>query len=167
MEITTCLEELARVAIDERQPVRASTLFGAASALRETTGVALPDDELQTLANDVDKVRQVLGERTFSVAWRAGRALSLDAAVDVALSHGDIVARVSGDSPLAALTPREREVAGLLADGLTNLQIAERLVVSEGTARTHVERIMRKLGYRSRVQVATLVTETRRDTELP
>jgi DNA-binding NarL/FixJ family response regulator len=45
---------------------------------------------------------------------------------------------------------------------MTNHQIAERLVVSEGAARTHVERIMRKLGYRSRVQVATLVTEARR-----
>jgi len=167
VELTTCLEELARVAIDERQPARAATLFGAAGALREATGAVLSDDGLQMLAGDVDKVRKGLGERAFNAAWTAGHALSLDNAVEAALSKGDIAAMIADDSPLAALTPRENEVAMFLAEGLTNLQIAERLVVSEGTARTHVERIMRKLGYRSRVQVATLVTEQRRQMELP
>ncbi|WP_407317343.1 LuxR C-terminal-related transcriptional regulator [Isoptericola halotolerans] len=57
------------------------------------------------------------------------------------------------------LTPRELEVAGLVAEGLTNPQIAERLVISPGTARTHVERIRTKLGVGSRVQVARWVLE--------
>ncbi|PRZ05085.1 putative ATPase [Isoptericola sp. CG 20/1183] len=57
------------------------------------------------------------------------------------------------------LTPRELEVAELVADGLTNPQIAERLVISPGTARTHVERIRTKLGVGSRVQVARWVLE--------
>ena len=51
------------------------------------------------------------------------------------------------------LTPREREVAALLRRGLTNRQIAEQLVIGERTVETHVERILRKLGLSSRVQV--------------
>ena len=53
-----------------------------------------------------------------------------------------------------ALTPREREVAALVADGMTNREIAERLVISERTAEYHVEQIRNKLGVRSRAQVA-------------
>ena len=57
-----------------------------------------------------------------------------------------------------ALTAREREVASLVADGLTNREIAERLVISERTAEYHVEQIRNKLGVRSRAQVATWIT---------
>jgi DNA-binding CsgD family transcriptional regulator/tetratricopeptide (TPR) repeat protein len=54
----------------------------------------------------------------------------------------------------AALTRREREVAGLVTEGLTNRQIAERLFVAERTAESHVQHILTKLGFTSRVQVA-------------
>lgn len=57
-------------------------------------------------------------------------------------------------SLVTALTPREREVAKLVAEGLTNRQIAERLVVSERTAEGHVEQIRNKLGFHSRSQIA-------------
>ena len=57
------------------------------------------------------------------------------------------------------LTPREDEVAELVAEGLTNPQIAARLVISPGTARTHVERIRTKLGVSTRVQVARWVMD--------
>ena len=63
--------------------------------------------------------------------------------------------------PGAALTPRELEVAGLVAEGLTNQAIATRLSVAPRTAEAHVENIRRKLGVRSRAQIAAWVTEHR------
>lgn len=59
------------------------------------------------------------------------------------------------------LTPREREVTALIADGLTNRQIAERLVLSERTAQNHVQHVLTKLGLPNRGQIAVWVTRRR------
>ena len=58
-----------------------------------------------------------------------------------------------------ALTPREREVVTLIAEGLSNAQIARRLVLTPGTVANHVEHILRRLSVRSRTEVAALVAE--------
>jgi RNA polymerase sigma factor (sigma-70 family) len=81
-----------------------------------------------------------------------------DALLDPAITRAVIeeFARKPVRSDLAAkldeLTPREREVLELLARGLSNAEIADRFVVSEGTVKTHVASILRKLGARDRVQ---------------
>jgi serine/threonine-protein kinase PknK len=59
------------------------------------------------------------------------------------------------------LTKRESEVAELIAQGLTNKGIAGRLVISQRTAEAHVERILNKLGFTSRAQVAAWVVQHR------
>lgn len=59
-----------------------------------------------------------------------------------------------------ALSRRERQIAQLVAEGLTNKEIAAKLVLSERTAETHVQNILNKLGFRSRSEVAAWVTSS-------
>jgi DNA-binding NarL/FixJ family response regulator len=98
------------------------------------------------------------------------RAVRVAAAGDALLSPGPtrrLLARVAAglrraEAPerLAVLTDREREVLTLVAGGLTNEEIAERLFLSPLTAKTHVSRVMGKLGARDRVQLVVLAYET-------
>jgi DNA-binding NarL/FixJ family response regulator len=98
------------------------------------------------------------------------RAVRVVAAGDALLSPGvtrRLLERVSGDlsavtdpATLAVLTEREREVLGLVGRGLTNEEIAGQLFLSPLTAKTHVSRIMSKLGARDRVQLVVTAYET-------
>ena len=98
------------------------------------------------------------------------RAVRVAAAGDALLSPGPtrrLLERVAAglrQAPaterLDVLTDREREVLGLVAEGLTNEEIAERLVLSPLTAKTHVSRMLGKLGARDRVQLVVLAYET-------
>ncbi|NGN65254.1 response regulator transcription factor [Streptomyces sp. A7024] len=66
---------------------------------------------------------------------------------------------VAPDAPLAALSPREREILALIGEGLTNRQIGKRLYLSEKTVKNHISRLLAKLGVERRIQAAVLATQ--------
>jgi len=75
-----------------------------------------------------------------------------EAVLDPAVQHHVVAAVNTASEPSHDLTPREAEVLGLIAEGLTNAEIAERLVVSNATVKSHVNHIFAKLGVRDRAQ---------------
>ena len=90
---------------------------------------------------------------------RASRSARSRASVSPATSRCS--AAVSGwRAELDAITQREREVMALVADGLSNEEIAQKLYMSPATVRTHVSRAMTKLGVRDRAQLVVLAYET-------
>ncbi len=154
-----CIEVFAWMAAIH-DPRRASTLMGAADALGRAVGS--PSVFVPSLPEYHEKcersARQMLTAQAFEEGWRHGRSLDLDAAVSYALGDQSPKRTSSGS---ASLTKRERQVAELIADGLTNKAIAARLVIAQRTAQGHVEHILTKLGFTSRAQVAAWVVEER------
>ncbi|WP_430331662.1 ATP-binding protein [Rhodococcus sp. ACT016] len=174
-----CLETLAWGAAADRQGERAAVLSGAAEALRQAMGVppVLIPTMLAWHEECRRQCRRILGDRAFEVALAKGAELTLAEAVDYALGRRDALSpsRADMEAPTApmrivtpsaeppALTRRERQVADLVARGLTNREIAETLVISQRTAEGHVERVLAKLGYGSRAQIAAWVAEQRHE----
>ena len=161
IEAIACLEDVARVA------ARAASVASSRNDVRRDDRAPRHDRsdaesrDRALLDSDIDRVRSMLDARVFDEAWSLGLGLTLDEAVDVATSPSDKVVAARPVPRGSALTPREREIADLVALGMTNREIAERLVISPGTVRIHVERILGKLGRTSRVQVATWVVDQR------
>jgi len=112
-----------------------------------------------------DAARNSLGEERFDALGSRGYAMSLSAALAVARSEAPADTAAPGAAaPGAAaksLTRREKEVAELVAEGLGNREIAERLYLSKRTVDSHLEHIFTKLGFTSRTQVAAWVRERR------
>lgn len=152
-QIPLCMEALALAALRARQPERATRLLGASNALRTQMSQPPPAYERAVLERGLAEARAALGDEGFAAAWAAGRAPSFDDMLDYALA-APIDPAEAGGSGQALLSGREREVSLLIAAGLTNHQIADRLVVSERTVDAHCRHIFDKLGVSSRAQVA-------------
>ncbi|MGF6881370.1 putative ATPase/DNA-binding NarL/FixJ family response regulator [Nocardia sp. GAS34] len=155
-----CLETLAWIAADQHHARRAAVLMGAANSLgRVTGGSALMFRDLHVYREEcVRSSRKALGERAFVAARQRGAAMSFDTAAGFAL--GERAEATEPDFRSAGnLTKREHQVADLVARGLTNKAIAARLVISQRTAEGHVEHILRKLGFTSRLQIAAWAAE--------
>jgi non-specific serine/threonine protein kinase len=159
-----CLEGLAVVAASTGQFARAARLLGAAARLREAIGAPVHPVDRADHDRAVQASQSALGAEAYATAWASGQALSVDAVIDDAASpdHGTPEEASPVAEQLTVLTAREREVATLIARGLSNRQIAEELVIAERTVTNHVEHIFDKLGFRSRAQVATWITEHQR-----
>ncbi|GAF44724.1 protein kinase domain-containing protein [Rhodococcus wratislaviensis] len=160
----SCLQALAWIAGQERKAQRAAVLMGAAEELGHAVGsVTVVFPHLRSYHAECEQVsRRVLGDRAFDAARQDGRTLDLDAAIVYALGE-QAPSTAPAAGPSAVLTKRERQVADLVADGLTNKAIAAKLVISQRTAQGHVEHILAKLGFTSRTQIAAWVVEQGRN----
>ena len=144
------LSAIAALAAAEGDTQRAATLQAVASAAFAQIGAALP---LRS---------QVVAEERLSSSAAPEPTMTLDRAVEETLALlNAAVPPDSASKPTApaapqtgGLTRRELDVAVLVTSGYTNRQIAEELVITEGTAENYVQRILKKLGFSNRAQLA-------------
>ncbi len=158
--VAECLVGIAGVAIALNHVEQAAQLLGAADGLLHAAGAAVAPSNRRELERHMAASRSRLGNVRFTTLWAASRAIAYEQAVALARTlleqlHRTAEQRSTADRDVwrGRLTPREREVAALLVRGLTNLQIAVALVISEQTAETHVKRVLHKLDLRSRYHV--------------
>jgi non-specific serine/threonine protein kinase len=133
--------------------------------LWDSTGASIAT-VMPELGSEHDKsvaaARAALGDQAYAAAFRRGRQMPLAQALNDA-EHTRRSTR-SGQVDVGgagSLTSREEEIAGLLAQGLSNKAIAKSLVIAQRTAETHVANVLVKLGLTSRSQVAAWVAEQR------
>jgi predicted ATPase/DNA-binding CsgD family transcriptional regulator len=162
LDVAQAFEGLAGVACAQGQSESAVRLFAAAETVRQVIGAPLPPGIRMDYERDLAMTRAQLDSPTFEEAWAAGRKMTLEQAAEHA--RATTVQREPPRTPRQAakelyggLTAREREIAVLVAQGKSNRQIAELLVISERTVTTHVANILSKLGFSSRAQIAAWV----------
>lgn len=171
----SCLEGLAYTAvpvpgvqgrIQDKKPSRedaylAVRLLGAAEQLRKAIGAPLPPIELASYKQIVTTTRSQLGDTAFKATWREGQnMLSAGAShmvIDQLMQVQDLIP-VRATYP-AGLTRREVDVLRLVAQGLTDAQVADELVLSTRTVSTHLRSIYRKLSVSSRSSATRFAVE--------
>jgi DNA-binding NarL/FixJ family response regulator len=147
------------------QHKRAAHLLGTAEMVWDSTAASLATvmpELVRAHDKSVAAARAALGDQGYAAAFRRGRQMPLAQA----LNDAESVRRSTRSGLLDAggagpLTSREEEIAGLLAQGLSNRAIAKSLVIAQRTAETHVANVLVKLGLTSRSQVAAWVAEQR------
>ncbi len=161
------LEGTGWLAAAEQRFTRAAWLLGAAEGRWQLTGGRLgrnaTAEALHARAEQL--VRDALGEERYRTLHDQGAAYPLEEIVRLAAADADTLPPRPAEAgaalvpppspPLPALTSRELEIAGLVGEGLSNRQIADRLVISKRTVDAHIEHIYGKLGVSSRVQLAS------------
>ena len=167
--ITTSLEGLACVAGANGEALRAARLFGAAEALMEATGYRFGAQESDMVELYRASARSLLGEAGWDEALAEGQTMSMEAAIGYALSEEEAspaTPPTTSEQPLSStpdhpvrLTPREIEVLGLVATGMTNRQVAQRLFLSPRTVQRHLYSIYPKLEVSSRAEATRFAVE--------
>ncbi|HEY6406565.1 MAG TPA: response regulator transcription factor, partial [Ktedonobacteraceae bacterium] len=166
--IASGLEGLAGVVATQGEPVWATRLWGAAAALRDTIGAPMPPIERAGYEQATAAVRRHLGEKAFAAAWAEGRRLTPEQVLLARgpettrqqISAGAVAASLAKAPPYpAGLTTREVEVLRLVAQGLTDMRVAEQLIISPRTVNTHLTSIYNKLGVDSRAAATRFAVE--------
>jgi predicted ATPase/DNA-binding CsgD family transcriptional regulator len=165
--VAWCVEVLGWISAADEDAQRAAVMFGVGEKLWAAVGGRLSGwgiaHDLSTQAKA--RAQDALGKRAFDASVRHGKLFSYDNALAYALSEHSAPAPPTAASlarpepepelEMDQLTRREREVALLIAQGMSNKEIASKLVISRRTAEAHVEHILVKLGFTSRTQIAT------------
>jgi predicted ATPase/DNA-binding NarL/FixJ family response regulator len=161
-DVAHYLEGLAAVAASEDRRVRAALLWGAAEALLEKIEVGVhtyvPDRFLHR--SQVAAARGRLGEEAFEATWTQGRAMSLEETIEYVLDRSTTLEEtLTPETYPAGLSAREVEVLRLVAHGMTNAEVAEKLFISSRTVGWHLSSIYRKVGFSSRTEAARFAAE--------
>ncbi|HEY7044691.1 MAG TPA: LuxR C-terminal-related transcriptional regulator [Nocardioidaceae bacterium] len=152
-----CWESLATVAVAVDRPGDAVRLATAAAAVRDRLAAPRVGTELARVEASAVAARAALGDYGFDRARQDGMTLPVASGYELAYEVAAAAARSTATPTTPqweTLTVREREVAGLVADGCTNQQIGRRLGIAARTAEAHVHNIMAKLDARNRAEVA-------------
>ncbi|WP_213574197.1 protein kinase [Rhodococcus sp. USK13] len=162
LNASMCLQSLAWIAADEHNARRAAVLLGAAEELSRSVGSpAVVYPGLLAYREECERQTQLaLSEQAYTAARREGAALGFDSAIAYALGEQLAPTPTSATGTSTTPTKREFQVAELVAEGLTNKEIAARLTISPRTAQGHVEHLLTKLGFTSRAQIAAWIMET-------
>ena len=157
LSVCFSLEGLATVVAVQGDPVWAARLWGMAEALREAMGTPIPPVYCADYDRSVAAARAQLGEKAFAAVLAQGRIMTPEQALAAqAMPPTPMPTRPASAPPVksptspAGLSAREVEVLRLVAQGLTNEQVAERLVISARTVNTHLTSIYGKIGVSSR-----------------
>ena len=161
--ISWCLEGAAEVAVCRAQPSRATRLFGAAASLRQAIGAPRPPAFRAYCERDLAIARRQLDEAAFAEARTEGRAMGLQAAIEYALEQPTLPEQIYPAEPAPrrpyGLSDREVEVLRLVAEGLTDGQVARELHISPRTVGRHLGSIYKKLGVPSRAAAAKMAVK--------
>jgi DNA-binding CsgD family transcriptional regulator len=143
---------LGEVVAAQQKLAWAAQLWGAAEALRDAFDVPIPLAQRADYERSLSAARVYLGERAFAASWAQGRSMTPQQALAAKGKKPTPALTTTAPPPTypAGLTAREVEVLRLLADGLTDIQIAEKLVLSPRTVHAHISSIYNKLGVTSR-----------------
>ena len=158
-----CLEALAMLALRQQRCERAAWLMGAADTLWDRAGRRMGGTSLmEELHRQAVKAAQdALGENCYAALFRDGAGRPLDLMVTLAVTDADELPVTTGrQRPAGLLTGRERQIAALVGEGMSNRDIARQLGISKRTVDAHLEHIFGKLGISSRVQLATGLSPT-------
>ena len=154
------MEVLASSAATAGRAQRAAELLGASEMLRLRIGAQMSPFTSALVEKAQEQAKSALGEARYNKAFEAGAHLDREGAVALAIGKKVEERAPATDRTANPLGKREREVAELIAQGLSNKEIATRLFLSERTVETHVYNILNKLGFNSRVNIASWVTAT-------
>jgi DNA-binding CsgD family transcriptional regulator/tetratricopeptide (TPR) repeat protein len=151
--VADVLEELAGLDLVHDRPAAAATLFGAAARIRDGSGVVRRVGRQAAHEADLGLLHERLADDQRREAWDQGGRLTMADAV--ALAQRGRGQRGRPTLGWESLTPTEAKVADLVAQGRTNPEIADELLMGRATVKTHVSNILRKLDLTNRTQLAT------------